>query len=219
MSSALEKLKNDLKGSLLEPESVAPRPGLTTFHSQLDQYLLWQGLPQSALTLISGAPGSGITQLFSQTANGVLTKGRWVAWIGYKDLSVQPHFFDRHHLAKLLFVEAPEDRNKLLWVIQETLSLSLFELVGCELKACSFSEGQLIQLKKLARQYGTALVFLDFYGQQRVSSSMELALELTPQRIYIQRALQRATPHSMERRYFYEDIMSKLTGSRKSISR
>ena len=218
MSTKLEKLKQDLKGSLILPDFVRPRAGLPTGLPNLNQFLLGNGLPTGALSLAKGSIGSGLTHFFSQTAHHLLQKKRWVAWIYNEQFPLQPHLFQFHELSRLLLIKAPTDSTKLLWVLQETLSLGLFDLVGCDLLKTSFSERSLIQLKKIARQQSSAVLFLDFDHHQRARSSFELILELTPQRIYIERALQKPTPKSMERRSSYENIMSQLTGPRRSIS-
>lgn len=212
-SFALDEVKKDLRSQLIPADRVEPHPGLKTSRENLDQFLLWQGLPQGALSLFHGRSGRGATSLWMDTAVNVLSQKKWVAWINGPGRQLNPWPLWRRHadLSRLVVISAPQDRGQLLWVLQEVMSLSLFDLIGCDLGSQNLlREQQLLRLKRQARAQQTALVFISQLDHVVKSSSYSLILNFKRQHLHVDRALHRLTPHLIKRRSIYADLMPQL---------
>ncbi|HMN67943.1 MAG TPA: hypothetical protein PKC28_05325 [Bdellovibrionales bacterium] len=213
-----EELRRELSAQLVSPARVAPPPGLSTRWPKLDRYLLWQGLPKSALTLLVSEAG-GATTLWQQSAGSVTKNGQWAAWIGDRQASFTPWSL-RHRgvvLSRLLMVSPPSDEKQLLWAMQELMSLCLFELIGCDLGPLTLREHQLLKLKKLAMRYQTAVVFVSRQPRILKSSSYALVLHFLKEQVHVERALHRPTPHTFERRDLYADTLPLLATGRRAL--
>src|SRR5690606_5784503 len=161
----------ELGPKLIAPERVTPPPGVPTGWTQLDRFLLWHGFPKAAVSLMVSECG-GATTLWSRSASEVTRTGKWVAWLN--DSATHRTAWSLRHrkvdLSKLLYVSPPADERQLLWCLQELMSLSLFELIGCDLGEWELKEHQILKLKKLALRYQTAIVFITRRPPRRLSS-------------------------------------------------
>lgn len=215
---SLADLKTKLGRQLVRGEQVAPPPGLSTGWPALDRYLLWQGFPKGALSLLVSNAG-GATTLWERCAAGVTEQQQWVAWINGPVSQLTPWSL-RHRnvdLSKLLCVSQPTDVKQTLWVLQELMSLCMFELIGCDLGAEVLREHQILKLKKLAMRYQTALVL--FSSSERVlkSSFYSLILHFSSDSVIVNRALHRPTPFTLERRALYADTLPMLATGRRAL--
>jgi len=214
----LLELKRELGTRLLSSEQVSPLPGLPTGWGHLDRHLLWHGIPKGALTLLVSEAG-GATDLWIRTAAQVTQAGQWVAWVNDADLLLTPWIL-RHRkvdLSKLLCVAQPRDEKQLLWALQELMSLSLFELVGCDLGELHLRESQVLKLKKMAMRYQTGLVLLTRAKSVHLSSFYSLILSFQKNHVIVNRSLHRPTPFTLERRDLYADTLPLLAAGRRAL--
>ena len=159
---SLEDLKEKLSPQLVALHQLKPPAGLETGVDVIDDFLLWRGFPKGDLTLLSGEPGTGATSLWLQTAARAQAQKKWVAWVN-SDWELLPSSLvhKNMNLQKLLVVRKPADNAQLFWILQEMISSSLFEMIGCHLAEGSLKNHQLHKLKKLARTHQVALVFVN----------------------------------------------------------
>lgn len=214
----LSNLILELGNKLVRTEQVAPREGLSTGWSKLDRFLLGQGLPKSALSLLVSEAG-GATTLWMQSAGLVTAQNQWAAWIAHQDYHLTPWSL-RHakvNLERLLLVSQPRDAKQTLWALQELMSLSLFEIIGCDLGDLVLKEHQLLKLKKLALRYQTAVVFVSRAKRPLKSSAYSLILHFHRDHVSVDRALHRPTPHPLERRDLYADTLPRLAAGRRAL--
>lgn len=197
-----ELFAEHLRGSdrLRRPE------GLPTGVQPLDRFLFWGGLPKGALSLFTGALGSGATSLWVEAAAKVIAEGRWVAWInGRAPLSPLSLHQKGVDLSRFVSVMAPADEKKLLWLLLELMSSSLFDLVGCDLGSLRLREHQLRKLQMHARQTKSALALIsteNFY-KRSAATVFALIIGFEDRRLLVERALHRPTPHAFPRSVNY----------------
>ena len=214
----IEELKRELGPSLLTSEQIAPPPGLSTGWPNLDSSLLWRGFPKGAVSLMVSDAG-GATSLWVRSAALVTGQGQWVAWVNDPDSSLTPWVLVHRgvDLSKILCVASPGDPRQLLWALQELMALCLFEMIGCDLGRHSFSEPQLLKLKRLAARYQTALVLTTHAPNVRASASCALVMHFGRQNVRIDRALHRPTPFTLERRDLYADTLPTLSAGHRAL--
>lgn len=225
----LSQLKNDLAGVLLEDSRVKTRKGLPTGLAGLDESLLWKGFPQGELSLLSGPRGLGLASLCARAMEKVQQGGRWCAWIN-SDWSFFPTVsMTGLDPAKLLIVEKPTETKKgmkkLFWLLQEMISSSLFEFIGCHLSEFHFRASDLARLKSLARGFQVALVFLTETEPRRHSrmkprlhSLFALILEVeSGDRLILQRALHRQTPRRLQGVLSHARVMPAVPGRSRTL--
>jgi recombination protein RecA len=180
VATAVEQLKDLLGDKLRSPEQVKAPEGVATGFGELDRFLLWHGLPKGALSLFSGAIGTGATSLFVEAAARTTDAGKWVAWIN-NDIPLSPLPLSQKgvNLARFVSIQpdagvdgsvgsAPADARSLekarsahlFFILQELMSSALFELVGCDLGNLQLKEHQLRKLQAQARDANVALVFI-----------------------------------------------------------
>lgn len=176
----LERLKLALASHLRDAGDLKRPEGIETGMAELDRFLFWHGIPKGALTLFNGALGTGATSLWIDAAAKTLAAGKWVVWIN-RDVPLSPLPLQHKgmNLGHFVSVEAPEDTEKLFWLLQELMSAQLFDLIGCDLSelnlrneralvasdrggraGATIKEHQLRKLQAQARESNSALVFL-----------------------------------------------------------
>ncbi len=215
---SIEDLKRELGPQLLRCEQVRPPDGVATGWPSLDRYILWRGFPKSAVSLLLNEAG-GATSLWVRSAAGVTQKDQWVAWINNNDSVLTPWVLKNRNvkLAKLLCLSQPKDTKQLLWALQELMSLSMFEMIGCDLGQLQLKEHQVLKLKKLAMRYQTAVVLLSPNPRTLQSSFYSLILHFNRQRVNVLRALHRPTPYALERKDLYADTLPLLKAGRRAL--
>lgn len=196
---------------LISAEQIKAPPGLPTGADALDQALLWQGIPLGELSLFQGSCGTGATSLWLRSVAQVHAQQKWAAWIN-GDEELFPNEFLQHRLElnKLLIVEKPEDADKLFWLLQELISSSLFEVIGCSLKEFFLKNHQLQKLKNLCRRYKVALVFINQTPVPVISPLFALSILFKRDKITIQRALHRPTPFTLLGSQIHENPLHQL---------
>jgi len=203
---SVAELKELFATHLCASDRLRRHEGLATGIEPFDRFLIWQGLPKGALSLLVGSLGSGATSLWIEAAARVVSAGRWVAWInGRVPLSPLSLHHKGMNLSRFVSVMAPTDEKKLLWLLQELMSSSLFELIGCDLGLSRLREHQLRKLQRHARQTHTALVFHSTAQIYKGSSAsvFSLIVAFEKRRLLIERALHRPTPHVFPRSVNY----------------
>ncbi len=213
--SSLEKLRQEMGSRLVQTECVAPPMGVRTGWGPMDQFLIWRGFPKAAVSLLVTEAG-GATTLWERSAALITQNNQWVAWVN-GDLSVLNPWDLRQrsvNLSKLLCVASPKSEKQRFWVLQELMSLCLFELIGCDCGPLAPREAQVRQLKKVAMRYQTALVLFTSSTRPIASSFYSLILEFKKDHVVVRRALHRPTPHLLERRDLYADTLPQLTAGR-----
>jgi recombination protein RecA len=217
---SLEELKEKMSQTLVPLHQLRPPAGLATGVDVIDDFLLWKGFPQGDLTLLSGQPGTGATSLWLQTAHKVQEQKKWVAWIN-SDWELLPSALvhKKINLQKLLVVRKPADSTQLFWILQEMISSSLFEMIGCHLAEGSLKNHQLQKLKKLARTHQVALVFITHSAQWMNSSMFSLVIDCQGDFFTIKRAAHRPTPFTIPGGFIHADLMSQLTADTRSLLR
>ncbi|MEO0336894.1 MAG: hypothetical protein AAF202_10890, partial [Pseudomonadota bacterium] len=220
-SSNLELLKAELGNSLKQPHQIKTPQGVPTGYRELDQFLIWNGLPKGEVSLFVSQPGFGATTLLSQMCSQVTLRNQWAAWIDHPDYNLCPWVLKRQgcHLGKLLMVSAPQSEKQLIWAISELCSLSLFDIVVCNISHMTIKRHHLIKIKQLAKRYQVAVVFKDEKPQRFLMSFYAVAIQFKQQFLEIQRAQHRPTPMKMERRAIYENFMPQLTEAREAFRR
>ncbi|MBX3020968.1 MAG: recA protein [Bdellovibrionales bacterium] len=216
--AALNKLKIELGSKLRTPEQVIPAPGLSTGWSALDRYLLWQGFPKSAVSLMISSAG-GATSLWIRSVAHLTKSGHWAAWINNGESHLTPWMLRYRgvDLSKLLVVSQPKDGKQLLWAMQELMSLCLFETVACDLGQIHLREHQILKLKRLAMRYQTAVVLITPTLQVRRSSFYSLILSFEKDQVTVHRALHRQSPFILERKDLYADTLPLLAAGRRAL--
>jgi len=217
---SVEELKEKMSQQLVSLHQLKPPAGLMTGIDVIDDFLLWHGFPQGDLTLLSGQPGTGATSLWLQAAVKVQEQKKWVAWIN-SDWELMPSalIHKNINLQKLLVVRKPTDSSQLFWILQEMITSSLFEMVGCHISQGSLKTHQLQKLKKLARTYQVALVFVTHSQQWMTSSLFSLVIDCQGDFFTIKRAAHRPTPFTIPGGLVHADLMSQLTTDTRSLLR
>lgn len=217
---SVEELRDKMSQQLVSLHQLKPPPGLTTGIDVIDDFLLWRGFPQGDLTLLSGQPGTGATSLWLQTAVKVQERKKWVAWIN-SDWELMPSalIHKKINLQKLLVVRKPADQSQLFWILQEMITSSLFEMIGCHISEGSFKNHQLQKLKKLARTYQVSLVFVTHSQQWTNFSLFSLVIDCQGDFFTIKRAAHRPTPFTIPGGLVHADLMSQLTTDTRSLLR
>ncbi|MES2963136.1 MAG: recA protein [Bdellovibrionota bacterium] len=213
----MQKLKLALATHLREEGNLKRPDGIETGFQELDRFLFWHGIPKGALTSFNGALGTGATSLWIEAAAKTLAAGKWVVWIN-RDVPLSPLPLQHKgmNLGHFVSIEAPEDSEKLFWLLQELMSAQLFDLVGCDLGQLNLKEHQLRKLQAQARTSNAALVFLSqqdarlrlpsrrvYRLRGSIASLFSLIVNFERKRIVIERALHRQTPHTFTRSVTY----------------
>lgn len=208
MKEQLRKLKNQIEAEIpsafVDEDKVCAPQGWPTGIKKVDEYLIWKGIPKGSLTLLTGKRGQGATSAWVEAAMNVVSQGKWVAWVSNEAQLFPISLKQRNiNLNKLLIVEAPKESEKLLWLLQELMSSTIFDLIGCDLEEIKLREHQLQKLKTQARTVQTSVVLLSENSKLRKSSLYSLILNFKRNEILIERALHRPTPQSISRRLSY----------------
>lgn len=179
----------------IEAEHLKPPAGVPTGVSVIDKFLLWQGLPQGDLSLFQGLPGTGATSLWIQTLRQVHSENKWAAWVNSETQIFPAHLQSQGiNLKRLLVLKEPEEKEQLFWVLQELITSSLFEVIGCNLKEMFLKNHQLQKLKRLCRLHKVALVLINPQPLKFVQPLFSLSILFQRDFVTVQRALHRPTP-------------------------
>lgn len=235
--TTIEQLKDLLGDQLCTPEQVKAPEGLATGLKELDHYLFWHGLPKGALTLFNGALGTGATSLWVEAAARTIAEGKWAVWVNNEvPLSPLPLHQLGVNLAHFVSIQpdvcversvSDTEKNKnLLFILQELLSSTLFELVGCDLGDRQLKEHQLRKLQTQARDANVALVFLTQDRKRRprlarqtsAASLYSLIVQFEKRQITVERALHRQTPYRIPRSVSYARFTSFANNSKVELS-
>ncbi len=206
--------------SFISPEQLTPPAGLPTGVDVLDRFLLWKGVPLGELSLFQGLPGTGASSLWLRCVQLVHQSKKWAAWVNSDNQLLPAHLNQNQiDLKKLLIVQEPRAVGKLFWMLQELISSSLFEVIGCQLANMSLKNHQLQKLKRLCRLHRVALIFI----LQKISSFINplfaLSIQFKRDFIRIDRALHRPTPFLFSGEWIHAHTLSQLSKSaRKLIS-
>ncbi len=188
-------LRDQLGTSLKTLDQLKPPDGLATGVDVLDNFLLWRGLPKGDLSLFIGKPGTGATSLWLHAALQVHAADKWAAWINSDwSLIPGPLINRKLNLKRLLVVDKPKQNGQLFWILQEMISSSLFELIGCHLPEALLKNHQLQKLKKLARLHKVALVLVSHAKNWKMNPLFSLVVECGRDFFTVSRALHRPTP-------------------------
>ena len=199
-TSQISNLPMDLQVQKNRGDLTLGQPGISTGVNQIDDYLFWQGIPQGELSLLHGLPGTGATSLWIRMLQKVSGSGRMAAWIN-SESQLMPAYLQQVNvkLDKVLVVREPKNHSQTFAILQELITSSLFETVGCHLKEFFFKNHQLERLKQLARQYQVALVFIAQKPLDLINPLLSLIIEFKKEFITIKRALHRHAPYSFGR--------------------
>jgi recombination protein RecA len=215
---SLPTLKEHLGTHLKSLEQLRPPSGLATGIAVFDDFLLWHGIPQGELTLLHGKAGTGATSLWIETAKRVHQEKKWVAWVN-SDYELLPSNLQQKglDLSRLLVVKKPEESAQLFWILQELISSSLFELVGCHLPEGHLKMHQLQKLKKLARRHQVAFVIVSHAKRWEQNQIFSLIIDCQRDFFTVRRALHRPTPFHISGSLVYESLMSQLTTKSRTL--
>lgn len=191
----LENLRKQMGTSLRSLEQLKPPEGLPTGVELLDNFLLWRGIPKGDLSLFLGKPGTGATSLWLHAAREVHANNKWAAWIN-SDWTLLPNALlaRQLNLKRLLVVEKPKEASQLFWILQEMITSSLFEMIGCHLPEALLKNHQLQKLKKLARTHQVALVLVSHVKNWKMNPLFSLVIDCNRDYLTVRRALHRPTP-------------------------
>jgi hypothetical protein len=214
----IQELKERLGGLLVEESRLGRQPGVATGWSALDEFVIWGGLPKGALTLFVGTDGLGATSLWAQTAAQVTREKRWGAWVQGSGARLCPWTLRKLgvDLQNLVIVDLPTGDDRWGWVLEELLSLSLFDLIGFDLGDRQLKYHQLKKLRAAAKRGACALTLLSSVYRSAWQPAFSLVLEFGRNQVRLTRALHRPTPHLLPRRDTYADLMPQLSQSREA---
>lgn len=192
--SQQDRLEKVLRESILPLENIRPPEGIASGWAELDQLLLWKGFPKGDLVLLMGAPGTGSTSLWLRLAAQVQARGQWAAWMD-EECRMLPTAARAVgvDLEKLLVVQNSMDDRRWFWILQEMLTSTLFEVIGCRLGGRRLTHSQLQKLQRMARTYKVTLVFLA-EAKHKWSQLYPLVLECRADDFIVHKASHRATP-------------------------
>lgn len=194
--------------SFVSPEELAPPAGVPTGISTFDDFLLWKGVPKGELTLFQGSPGTGATSLWIQLTQKAHEKDQWVAWVNSGQNLFPTHLASRKiNLKRLLVVKEPSEQEQLFWILQELITSSLFEVVGCQLKEMFLKNHQLQKLKKLCRFHKVALVFISQRPSRFINPLFSLIIQFQRDFVTVLRALHRPTPFNISGSLIHANFM------------
>lgn len=201
-------------------ENLQPPAGLPMGVSVLDNFLLWKGVPQGDLSLFQGLPGTGATSSWIRIVQNVHTQNRWAAWInGDTQLFPTNLIHNNLNLKRLLVVQEPQEKEQLFWILQELITSSLFEVIGCNLKEIFLKNHQLQKLKRLSRLHKVALIFINQKPTKFINPLFSLIINFQKDFITVQRALHRPTPFNISRSLIHANFMSQLKNSTTKLLR
>jgi hypothetical protein len=220
----LELLKASLFNELVEDDNLKTPKGLKTGITLLDQFLLWQGLPLGEVSLLHGAAGTGATSLWAETCKFAQQEGGWAAWVN-SSLQLHPQFLRKRqiNLNQLLVVDKPADNTQMFWILQELISSQLFTLIGCHWPKEPLKIHQLQKLKKLARQYQVALVFVSESELKPLHANLSLVVKCERDFFTVERAQHRLTPFTTSNQSiggkFYANSLFESAKQHRALSR
>jgi len=199
-------------------EDLQPPAGVPTGISTLDDFLLWKGIPKGDLSLFQGKPGTGATSLWVSMTQKAHEQNKWVAWVNGGTQLLPAHLASRKvDLKKLLVVKEPKELEQLFWMLQELITSSLFEVIGCELKEMFFKNHQLQKLKKLCRFHKVALIFVCHKASKFINPLFSLIIQFQRDFITIQRALHRPTPFTVAGSMIYANFMHQFKNTARKL--
>ncbi len=202
----------------LSAEQLQPPEGVPTGVATLDNFLLWRGVPKGDLSLFQGPPGTGATSLWIRLTQKAHENNRWVAWVNSSHQLLPTNLsHQKINLKKLLVVKEPQGNDQLFWILQELITSSLFEVIGCQLKEMFLKNHQLQKLKKLCRFHKVALVFLSHKVSKFVNPLFSLSIQFQRDFITIQRALHRPTPFSVAGSMIYENLVPQFKNASRKL--
>lgn len=210
--TAAALLRRELGDSLRSIDQLRPPEGLATGVDVFDDFLLWRGLPKGDLSLFLGKPGTGATSLWLKTASQIHRQNKWVAWVN-SDADLLPNALLARDLRldRLLVVRQPKENRQLFWILQELISSSLFEMVGCHLSESLLKNHQLLKLKKLARLHQVALVLVSHARNWSINPVFGLIIECGREFFTVRRALHRPTPFTVNGALIHSKLGVDLT--------
>ena len=214
---SLLEVRNQLSGQLLKAQELRPRKGFATGFQQLDDFLLWKGLPAGHLCLFQGEAGTGRTSLWLKTAIGILDRGGWCCWISSQYRLHPPAQFLNTDLTRLLIVHPPPDRKKVLFSLQEVCSSQLFDLVGVDVDPCELTRSDLVRLKKWARQHQVALVLIS-RSLKWPSELLSVIIDFNSSLLKVERALHRPVPYFVKRLHHENPVSEIFPAPREQLS-
>lgn len=211
MSSSSKALPPELQSFMLKPESIAPPPGIRTGLAVFDNYVLWKGLPKGELSVLEGLQGTGATSFWLEAVKSVQGEKKWAAFVSDQTVLMPQHLKHRGlNLSKLLIVKKPQDKDNFFWILQEMITSSLFETIGCQLTEMQLAQHQLLKLKKLCRTYKVALVFLTQKSMNYGQHLLALCLQFKDNFITIKKAAHRLTPFTFDSGALYANNLPQL---------
>lgn len=204
-------LREEMGSLLCGMERLQPPEGLATGVDVFDDFLLWRGIPKGDLSLFLGRPGTGATSLWLRTAQQIHAQKKWVAWVNSDwDLLPNSALARSLRLDRLLVVKKPKENRQLFWILQELVTSSLFEMVGCHLPEALLKNHQLQKLKKLARLHHVALVLISHAKNWSVNPLFGLVIECGRDFFTVRRALHRPTPFTVSGGLVHADLLGQL---------
>ncbi|UYL10220.1 recA protein [Bdellovibrio sp. SKB1291214] len=199
-------------------DQLKPPEGVPTGVRTLDDFLLWKGIPKGDLSLFQGSPGTGATSLWVSMTQKAHEDNKWVAWVNGGTQLLPAHLMSRQiNLKKLLVVKEPKEAEQLFWILQELVTSSLFEVIGCELKEMFFKNHQLQKLKKLCRFHKVALIFVCHKVSKFVNPLFSLIIQFQRDFITIQRALHRPTPFTVAGSMVYANFVHQFKNTARKL--
>lgn len=204
--------------SFVPAEQLQPPAGLSTGVSVLDNFLLWKGIPQGDLSLFQGLPGTGATSLWVRIIQKVHAQNKWAAWINGDSQLFPAHLAQNQvNFKKLLVVKEPREKEQLFWLLQELITSSLFEVIGCNLKELSLKNHQLQKLKRLCRLHKVALIFINQRVTRFVNPIFSLMIHFQRDFITIQRALHRPIPFNIAGSMIHANFMHQFKNTARKL--
>lgn len=191
-------------------ESLRASQGHATGIQSFDNFLIWKGLPSADLTLLCGKPGTGATSLWLSTASKIRNSNKFAGWIN-TDCELSPQHLQSKNIdpQKFVLVQNPEHPTELFSVLENMISSSMFELIGCYLPS-TFKQSHLEKLKQLSKQHKVALVFISAEPVFDLQNLFALVIDCQRNFFTVKKAAQRPTPFTISGTMIYQTLFPDL---------
>lgn len=197
-ASTLAHIRKELEHYLSPLNGLVRHEGIRTQLPSLDNYLFWNGLPKSELSLFMGVPGAGASSLWLKCAETLIQENKSVAWVNSDAWLLPNHLRLKNlDLNKVFVVHKPKDATQLFWILQEMITSGVFALIGCHLSDLQLKVSYLQKLKRLAKSYQVTLVFLTQKIRQSLHSLFSVILQFEKFQLTVTRAQHRPTPFTL----------------------
>jgi hypothetical protein len=160
--------------------SAAPKDGLATGYTQMDQALHGGGWPLGqTIELLSDSNGLGAMGLFLPAMESLSTKKRWQVFIAPPHIPYAPLLAARGIDTQQVLLVHPQSRQDLLWSIEQALRSTTCSAVFAWMGAEEYRYSELRKLQRAATESDTLSVLFRPRQAAHNHAPASLRLEMT----------------------------------------